>query len=71
MVGVCGQGEEIKSKNGKNTLGSIEDVRNKAERELILETLKIYGNNKTKAAKSLNIARPLLYQKMKRLGIVP
>ncbi len=47
----------------------IELVRNKAERELIISTLEKFGNNKTKAAEYLQIARPLLYQKMKRLGI--
>ena len=47
----------------------IELVRNKAERLLIISTLEKFGNNKTKAAEYLQIARPLLYQKMKRLGI--
>lgn len=47
----------------------IELVKNKAERDLILSALEKFGFNKSKTAKYLNIARPLLYQKMKRLGI--
>lgn len=47
----------------------IEDVKKRAERKVILDVLKKYDNNKTKAAEYLNIARPLLYKKMKRLGI--
>lgn len=47
----------------------IDQVRNDAERELILSVLAHFNNNKTKSAEYLNIARPLLYQKMKRLGI--
>ena len=47
----------------------IDQARNKAEREVILKVLAYFNNNKTKAAEYLNIARPLLYQKMKRLGI--
>jgi transcriptional regulator with PAS, ATPase and Fis domain len=69
MVGACGQVDERHNKNGESALGSIEDVRNKAETKLILDTLRMCDNNKTKTAESLNIARPLLYQKIKRLGI--
>lgn len=47
----------------------IEAMRNEAERKLINEVLIMYKGNKTKAAEYLKIPRPLLYQKMKRLGI--
>lgn len=47
----------------------IELVKRKAERDLIISALERFDNNKTKTADYLNIARPLLYQKMKRLGI--
>ncbi|MEG0157260.1 MAG: sigma 54-interacting transcriptional regulator [Anaerovoracaceae bacterium] len=47
----------------------IKKVRNDAERELITTVLARFGGNKTKAAEFLKIPRPLLYQKMKRLGI--
>lgn len=54
-------------REGENLL---EEVKRKAEREFICETLKKFHNNKTKTAQYLNIPRPLLYQKMKRLGIL-
>lgn len=47
----------------------IEIAKRSAERELILETLDKVGGNKSQAAKILKISRPLLYQKMERLGI--
>ena len=47
----------------------IEIAKRGAERELILETLDKVGGNKSQAAKLLKISRPLLYQKMERLGI--
>lgn len=55
-------------REGENLL---EAIKRKAEKEFICETLKKFHNNKTKAAQYLNIPRPLLYQKMKRLGITP
>ena len=47
----------------------IEDIKQEAERKLILDVLEKVGGNKTKAAEYLKIQRPLLYQKMNRLGI--
>jgi transcriptional regulator with PAS, ATPase and Fis domain len=47
----------------------IAHIRDEAERKLINEILIMQGGNKSKAAAYLNIPRPLLYQKMKRLGI--
>lgn len=47
----------------------IESVKNNAEKELIVNLLKRFGNNKSKVAEYLQIDRSLLYQKMKRLGI--
>lgn len=47
----------------------IEAVCYQAERALILQTLKEYQWNKTRTAQALKIARPVLYQKMKRLKI--
>ncbi len=47
----------------------IETAKRSAERELILETLDKVGGNRSQAAKLLKISRPLLYQKMDRLGI--
>lgn len=47
----------------------IEEIKKEAERKLINEVLMRFDRNKTKAAEYLKISRPLLYQKMKRLGI--
>lgn len=47
----------------------IEQARNDAEREVIIKVLEQCKGNKSKAAKYLGIARPLLYQKMNRLNI--
>ncbi|MBQ9014961.1 MAG: sigma 54-interacting transcriptional regulator [Firmicutes bacterium] len=47
----------------------IEAIKKEAERKLINETLIRFDHNKTKAAEFLKISRPLLYQKMRRLGI--
>lgn len=47
----------------------IEAMKKEAERKLINEVLMRFDYNKTKAAEYLKISRPLLYQKMKRLGI--
>lgn len=47
----------------------IEAIKKEAERKLINEVLMRFRHNKTKTAEYLKISRPLLYQKMKRLGI--
>ena len=47
----------------------IDQARDEAEKEVILRALQKCNNNKSQTAKYLGIARPLLYQKMKRLGI--
>lgn len=47
----------------------LENIVTQTERETILRTLKLHEGNKTKTAAYLNISRPLLYQKIKRLGI--
>ena len=48
---------------------SIHEAKAATEKELILHVLQASQGNKKKAAELLNIARPLLYQKMRRLGI--
>lgn len=47
----------------------IEAAKAATEKEVIQTALNVARGNKTKAAELLNIARPLLYQKMRRLGI--
>lgn len=55
---------------GKTTAGrSIQEARAATEKEIILNALQATHGNKKKAAEMLDIARPLLYQKMRRLGI--
>ncbi|MDR1292307.1 MAG: sigma 54-interacting transcriptional regulator [Clostridiales Family XIII bacterium] len=47
----------------------IRHIRNEAERKLINDILIMHDGNKTRTASYLNISRPLLYQKMRRLGV--
>ncbi|MEK4029871.1 sigma 54-interacting transcriptional regulator [Pseudobacillus sp. FSL P4-0506] len=47
----------------------LEEVKKRAEKEAIIQVLKKCNGNRTKAAQVLKISRPLLYQKIKRLGI--
>jgi two-component system response regulator AtoC len=55
---------------GKTAAGrSIQEARAATEKEIILNALQATRGNKKKAAELLDIARPLLYQKMRRLGI--
>jgi transcriptional regulator with PAS, ATPase and Fis domain len=55
---------------GKMAIGrSIQDAKAATEKELILNALQTSRGNKKKAAELLGIARPLLYQKMRRLGV--
>lgn len=48
---------------------TIQAARAEIEKEIIINALKESHGNKKKASEMLNIARPLLYQKMKRLGL--
>lgn len=68
IIPVLNKGEtEI---NFKNTDGNpIESVKREAEKKIIIQALKIFEGNKTRAAEYLKISRPLLYQKMERLNI--
>ena len=47
----------------------IENAKKKAERDIIVQAIERCNGSKAKAAKLLGISRPLLYQKMKRLGL--
>ena len=48
---------------------SIQDAKAATEKGIILDALRATQGNKKKAAELLDIARPLLYQKMRRLGL--
>ena len=57
---------EWRPENGKSI---IDQARDSAEKEIIINVLEHFDGNKSRAAEYLGIARPVLYQKMKRLGI--
>lgn len=57
---------EWQPENGKRI---IDQARDSAEKEIIINVLEHFDGNKSRAAEYLGIARPVLYQKMKRLGI--
>jgi two-component system response regulator HydG len=48
---------------------SLKGVANEAERERILKVLSQTGNNKSKAAKMLNIDRKTLYNKLRNYNL--
>lgn len=58
-----------KSRYDVSSENPLEDAKKKVEREMILQVLRDCDGNRTKAAKVLKISRPLLYQKMNRLGL--
>lgn len=60
-----------KMKNKKKSVAglSIQNAKAASEKEVILNALQTTQGNKKRAAELLGIARPLLYQKMNRLGI--
>jgi two-component system nitrogen regulation response regulator NtrX len=54
-----------------NGFGSLQEVRETAEREFILKKLEETGGNVTRASELLGLERSNLYRKMKALGIAP
>ncbi len=54
---------------GTGVPGSLREVAEEAERERIVKALSDSGNNKSKAARMLNIDRKTLYNKLKIYGI--
>ena len=51
--------------------GSLQEVREAAEREYILKKMEEANGNVTRAAELLGLERSNLYRKMKTLGIGP
>ena len=51
--------------------GSLQDVKEAAEREYILRKLEETNGNVTRASELLGLERSNLYRKMKALGIAP
>ncbi len=56
---------------GLDRFGSLQEVREAAEREYILKKLEETGGNITRTAELLGLERSNLYRKMKALGIGP
>ena len=59
---------QVKQWNG---FGSLQEVKEAAEREYILRKLEETGGNVTRASELLGLERSNLYRKMKALGIAP
>ena len=55
--------------NNKENVVSLEKKKELMEREMILKTLEACNQNRTQAAKMLNISRTALYKKLKKHGI--
>ena len=53
------------------SVGSLHEVKEAAEREYILRKLDETGGNVTRASELLGLERSNLYRKMKTLGIAP
>jgi len=51
--------------------GSLQEVREAAERDYILKKLEEAGGNVSRAAELLGLERSNLYRKMRSLGIAP
>jgi two-component system, NtrC family, nitrogen regulation response regulator NtrX len=62
-----------KGHNGKppDSFGSLQEVKEAAERDYILRKLEETGGNVTRASELLGLERSNLYRKMKALGIAP
>jgi two-component system nitrogen regulation response regulator NtrX len=56
---------------GTGRFGSLQEVREAAEREYILKKLEENTGNVTRTAELLGLERSNLYRKMKALGIGP
>jgi Nif-specific regulatory protein len=49
--------------------GTLREMVDQVERQILIETLREHGNNKTATAKTLGITREGLHKKLKQLGI--
>ncbi|MDP9170997.1 MAG: sigma-54 dependent transcriptional regulator, partial [Acidobacteriota bacterium] len=59
------------SGKGQDRYGSLQDVREAAERDYIQKKLEEAGGNVSRAAEMLGLERSNLYRKMRALGIAP
>ncbi|KEH98473.1 sigma-54 interaction domain-containing protein [Clostridium massiliodielmoense] len=70
VIDVCHLPQEIIGKITEFSVEKLEDVINRTEKETILNALRAFNGNKTKAAKALNISRTTLYEKMTKHDIL-
>jgi two-component system nitrogen regulation response regulator NtrX len=68
---IGGQSRKGGSDRAAERYGSLQDVREAAERDYILRKLEEAGGNVSRAAELLGLERSNLYRKMKTLGIAP
>lgn len=64
-------GRKTQSSKPSETAGSLQEVKEAAERDYILRKLDETGGNVTRASDLLGLERSNLYRKMKALGIAP
>lgn len=69
FLNIVGPQNHLKLTDGLNSTVSFEDAATEFERDLIKKALEKAGENKIKAAKTLQINRRTLYRKMKSLGL--
>lgn len=62
--------EKILKNDIVSPTGDLRRMLDEYEREIIIQTLKLYDNNKSMAAKALGISRAGLYQKINKLEII-
>jgi len=62
-------GLQIPGAMGEGTLESLEEFRNRCERDYIKRMLTQFDSNKSQVARALGISRALLYKKLRLLGL--
>lgn len=58
------------SSGEENSIPPLKQVVEKAEKNAILSALRITRNNRTEAARKLNISRRVLYYKLEAYGLM-
>jgi PAS domain S-box-containing protein len=61
--------EKIIGNQYSNNIKNLKDILSKAEKEAIVESMRITNGNKTKAASLLGIGRTTLYEKLEKYGL--
>ena len=69
IINVKQMPEKIIKGRGIISVGDLKNNLNSLEKQLIVDTLKACGGNKSKASKILKVNRASLYQKLKKYGL--